>query len=149
MDNNMADKGIFAKKLERLFQTVRKPDGTAYTEIEVQAGAAKIGERITHTYVRRLRDGTSQNPSYEKIKALSRFFGVSPNYFFAEEEEEAALAASAGSADMELRMESIAMRADQVEDEALKEAMLQMLSIIKETREEVQRRLDAKKGQDT
>jgi len=132
----MEDRGIFADKLEKLFQNVRKPDGSEYSEVEVEAGIAAQGEKVTHSYIYRLRRGLSKNPSYEKIKALAAFFNVSPAYFFEEEEGEGE---SLGQPiPLSVDLESIAMSADEIEDEAAKSAVLQMLMLIKETREQVE-----------
>ncbi len=76
----MKDKtGSFARKLEELFETHRKPDGTRYTQDDVLNGTNNI---LTRVYLWKLRTGRSTNPGYHIVQAISNFFGVEPNYFF-------------------------------------------------------------------
>ena len=129
------NKGIFAQKLESLFQTVTKPDGSQYTEVEVEVATANMGYKLTNSYIRKLRDGVSQNPSYEKIIALAKFFKVSPAYFF-EETEETPQFPSLSLEDLDFQ--AMALRAEEIEDDAAKETMLRMLMAIKGSREQAQ-----------
>jgi len=78
--------GTLAEKLERLFEEVRKPDGTKYTQTEVVEGTNGI---LTRVYLWKLRTGRATNPGFHIIKALADFFGVDTNYF-SEDEESAA-----------------------------------------------------------
>jgi transcriptional regulator with XRE-family HTH domain len=126
------DKGIFAYKLEHLFQTVLKPDGSKYTENDVEIMTTEMGERVTATYVYRLRHGHSKNPSYDKIKILSRFFGVSPSYFF---EEDETLTAQVVSRPLQLDLSEIRARVTDVEDEVTKDVLLSILTAIQKTRQ--------------
>ena len=73
---------LFTENLERLFETVRKPDGKKYTEVEIEASSLQSGLNITKAYIQRLRRGESTNPSYDKIVALAKHFNVHPGYFF-------------------------------------------------------------------
>jgi len=68
-----------AEKLERLFEEVRKPDGSPYTQTEVIEGTRGV---LTRVYLWKLRTGRAQNPGYQIIQAISEFFGVDPSYFF-------------------------------------------------------------------
>lgn len=76
---------IFARKLERLFDKIRKSDGTPYSNQEV---ADSLGGGTTPGHIWKLRKGVVKNPKYSMIKALIDFFGVSPSYFFCDDEEE-------------------------------------------------------------
>ena len=134
-------KGVFAQKLESLFQTVTKPDGSQYTEVEVEVAAAKMGYKLTNSYIRKLRDGSSQNPSYEKIIVLAKFFKVSPAYFFEEIKEPPPPTPPPLSLDT-LDFQAMALRAEDIEDEAAKETMLHMLMAIKGAREQAQQAQD-------
>ena len=128
--DDQEDNGIFAEKLELLFETMRRPDGTRYTDSDVEAGTAQLGGRVTSTYVFRLRRGMSRNPSYDKIKVLSTFFDVSPAYFFEEESEPVRLNSKAPD------LQQLALRAEaEIEDEAVKNIMVDMMAAIMQARE--------------
>lgn len=79
-------RGLFAERLDHLFETVRREDGKRYTLAQVaDAINSAAGERLgSGTYIHQLRRGESDNPTYKVIVGLSRFFGVSPMYFFDE-----------------------------------------------------------------
>jgi len=72
------DEESFARKLNRLFEEKRRPDGRQYTQIEVVESAKGI---LTRVYLWRLRKGTASNPGLHVIQALAKFFDVSPSYF--------------------------------------------------------------------
>lgn len=68
-----------AAKIEYLFNTVRRPDGREYTYDEIERGTQG---RVSRSYVWKLRNGRSQNPSLDVIEALAEFFHVPPEFFF-------------------------------------------------------------------
>lgn len=68
-----------AAKIEYLFNTVRRPDGREYTYDDIERGT---GGRVSRSYVWKLRNGRSQNPSLDVIEALSAYFHVPPEFFF-------------------------------------------------------------------
>lgn len=68
-----------AAKIEYLFNTVRRPDGREYTYDEIERGTHG---RVSRSYVWKLRNGRSQNPSLDVIEALAEFFHVPPEFFF-------------------------------------------------------------------
>ena len=70
--------GMLAEKLERLFEEVRKPDGSKYTQTEVVEGTNGV---LTRVYLWKLRTGRATNPSVQVVQALADFFGVDSNYF--------------------------------------------------------------------
>ena len=74
---------IFAEKLEKLFDEVRKPDGSRYTQTEVVEGTDGV---LTRVYLWKLRKGHATNPGFHIIKALADFFHVDTNYFSQDEE---------------------------------------------------------------
>jgi len=76
----MGDK--LARKIDRLFHTHLKPDGSQYTYQDVEEGTEGA---VTGTYVWKLRTGKAQNPGYRVLAALSRFFDVPVTYFFTDE----------------------------------------------------------------
>jgi len=73
----------FAQKLERLFDEVRKPDGSRYTQTEVVEGTGGV---LTRVYLWKLRTGKAVNPGFHIVRALTDFFGVDPGYFFEDQE---------------------------------------------------------------
>lgn len=75
--------GTIAEKLEKLFDEVRKPDGSKYTQTEVVEGTNGV---LTRVYLWKLRKGHATNPGFHIIKALADFFHVDTNYFSQDEE---------------------------------------------------------------
>jgi hypothetical protein len=121
----------FAHRLDYLFRTITKPDGTEYSYEEVQNGTDKA---VTAAYIWRLRTGRAANPGYWVIKALSDFFKVDPNYFFQEEQIAQALANDRANATLAARfkddqVKAIALRASEL-DEAGKQTLLDMIDYI-------------------
>jgi transcriptional regulator with XRE-family HTH domain len=82
--------GLLASRLEHLFRTVHPEDRGPYTPAEVAEAINDGGgdETISATYLWQLRTGRRDNPTYRHLIALSRFFGVSPAYFFDDAETE-------------------------------------------------------------
>ncbi|WP_235029907.1 helix-turn-helix domain-containing protein [Nonomuraea solani] len=70
-----------ADKLNHLFATIHPGGRGPYSNTEVAAG---IGS-ITDAYIGLLRSGKRSNPTYNHLKGLAEFFGVSVNYFFDDE----------------------------------------------------------------
>jgi transcriptional regulator with XRE-family HTH domain len=73
-----------ADKINHLFDTVRRDDGTRYSNDEVAArlGAEDGGTKISGSYVWMLRNGKRDNPTKKHLEFLAKFFSVSPAYFF-------------------------------------------------------------------
>lgn len=81
----------FAARLNYLFETVRSPEGQPYSSGEVAAKIRQSGfAPMTVSEVSRLRAGVGQAPPKRTVKALSRFFGVTPGYFFGDEDPRSA-----------------------------------------------------------
>jgi transcriptional regulator with XRE-family HTH domain len=106
-------KGLLAAKLDRLFDLVRRDDGTQYTPKDVaEAINEAAGETvISSTYVWQLRVGRRGNPTYRHLIALSQFFVVPPSYFFDDE--------APGQATQSAEVEA-ALRDDVIRDIALR-----------------------------
>ncbi|WP_432565029.1 helix-turn-helix domain-containing protein [Kineococcus sp. SYSU DK003] len=82
------DRGVFAERLDKLFQEILHPDGRQFSLTEVAEGTAKVGPvAVTQQHLSRLRNGASRNPGLEQITAIARFFGISPKYFVGDDEE--------------------------------------------------------------
>lgn len=81
-----------ADKLDRLFQSVRSPDGDEYTYAEVVAGInARSIATTSDTYLCDLRNGTKDNPRIRHLEAIADFFGVPVTYFLDGDESAARL----------------------------------------------------------
>jgi len=80
--------GLIASRLEHLFRNMHPADRGAHTPGDVAAAInAEAGEDgISGQYIWLLRTGRRDNPTYKHLIAISRFFGVSPMYFFEESE---------------------------------------------------------------
>ena len=80
--------GFLATRIDLLLRSGRPHDQRPYTPAEVAdaINADAGGEVISGTYIWQLRTGRRDNPTYKHLIALSRFFGVSPTYFFDESE---------------------------------------------------------------
>lgn len=77
-----AREGVIAQRLNRLFET-RQPLGRAYTLAEVVDGVNNASGQtlMSVQYLSQLRNGTRAEPSYSRLAAIARFFGVSVEYF--------------------------------------------------------------------
>jgi transcriptional regulator with XRE-family HTH domain len=70
-----------AARVDKLFRTVRRPDGREYSHREVADAITAAGEPISHSYIGQLRAGDKDNPTLRHLRALARFFGVPVEYF--------------------------------------------------------------------
>ena len=115
--------GNLAEKLEKLFDEVRKPDGSKYTQTEVVEGTNGV---LTRVYLWKLRTGRATNPGFHIIKALADFFRVDTNYFSESDEsaEDREITKPAGK-----YFEEIQTRAYKMDDKARK-AILDMMDYI-------------------
>lgn len=76
------DAGVIAKKLQFLFETVRKPDGRKYTYREVLDGiAAQGGPQLSIGYLSQLVNGVRRNPMLDALTAIAGFFKVPLSFF--------------------------------------------------------------------
>ena len=117
-----------AEKIDLLFKTFRKPDGSQYTYQEVEEGT---GKAITGAYVWKLRTGKAENPSYKVLKVLSDFFQVPVSFFFEEEVSEEYLQNLKLATQLrEAGVQHIALRAGDL-DEAGKRAVLEMIEYVR------------------
>ena len=76
------DPGVIARKLQFLFETVRKPDGSKYTYREVLDGiAASGGPTLSIGYLSQLVNGRRKNPMLDSLVALAKFFKQPLSFF--------------------------------------------------------------------
>lgn len=75
--------GSLADKIDYLFRTIRRPDGTEHSMEEVARWCTEqTGESFSKQYVSLLRKGQRVNPTKRHIEALARFFDVPVEFFF-------------------------------------------------------------------
>lgn len=79
----MAEARTLAAKIEKLFQTIKRPDGSEHSVQEVARWCANhTGESFSKQYLWYLRRGDRDNPTKRHLEALARFFDVDESYFF-------------------------------------------------------------------
>lgn len=121
--NSDGKESLFTARLDYLFQTIRRGDGRQYAPADV---AEAINEAAGHdvisgTYVWQLRTGRRSNPTYKHMVALSRFFKVSPAYFFDDADlERGALPAEVSAAVQNDKVRDIALRTVGLSDRSMK-----------------------------
>jgi transcriptional regulator with XRE-family HTH domain len=123
MGERRASKGLIASRLDHLFRTVHPKDRGPYTAAEIAAAINDAaGEHVIGaTYIWQLRTGRRDNPTYKHLLALSRFFGVSPMYFFDEAEaERGAIPAEVTAALKDDEVREITLRAVGLSEHSLK-----------------------------
>lgn len=67
-----------SEKVDLLFKTFLKPDGTEFTYEEAADG---IDHAVSSVAIWKLRTGKTKNPSYKILEALAGFFDVPIEYF--------------------------------------------------------------------
>ena len=126
----MTDTAIdFAKKLNKLFETRTKPDGTKYTQEEVIQGTKGV---LTRAYLWKLRTGRAKNPGFNIVQALADFFDVDINYFRVSEDEEKALLEKAQRNRL---VSEVALRASMFSEETVL-AIIKMMEYIEQHRQD-------------
>lgn len=116
--------GFLAQRLDLLFRTTIDPGtGRQFTITKaarvISEAAADAG--ISIGYLQQLRSGGRDNPTYRQLIALSRFFGVSPAYFFEDAElERGAIPADAALALKDQHIREIALRAAGLSERSLR-----------------------------
>lgn len=75
--------GVLAQRLEHLFQTVHPKGRDPYTNQEAaDLINAQAGEKvISQNYLWQLRKGERDTPSFKRLDAIAKFFGVKVSYF--------------------------------------------------------------------
>ncbi len=84
----MAEAPTLAEVIDKLFKTIKRPNGREHSMEEVaKRCAAWLRERgqaksFSKEYVRQLRYGIATNPTKSHLEALAAFFEVDPAIFF-------------------------------------------------------------------
>lgn len=126
----MTDTAIdFAKKLNTLFETKTKLDGSKYTQEEVIQGTNGV---LTRAYLWKLRTGRAKNPGFNIVQALADFFDIDINYFRVSEDEEKALLEKAQRSQL---VSEVAMRASMYSEETVL-AIINMMEYIEKRRKD-------------
>ena len=68
-----------AQKFERLLETYRHPDGRRWSGQEIDEATHGV---VTRSYVTNLRKGRIENPGFEKLRAIAKVMGFSPELWF-------------------------------------------------------------------
>jgi transcriptional regulator with XRE-family HTH domain len=68
-----------AQKFERLLETYRHPDGRRWSGQEIDEATGGV---VTRSYVTNLRKGRIENPGFEKLRAIAKVMGFSPELWF-------------------------------------------------------------------
>jgi len=75
------DRPELAVKLEKLFETMRRPgDPPLSNAAAAEAITQKTGVSISAAYLWQLRAGIKNNPTVTHLRAIAEFFGVAPSY---------------------------------------------------------------------
>jgi len=75
----------FAEKLDRLFTTIRRPDGSQFTMSDVASEISAAGEiKLSASYLSELRSGRKDNPNIWVVNAIAEYFGQPIEYFVVE-----------------------------------------------------------------
>jgi transcriptional regulator with XRE-family HTH domain len=70
-----------AERLNHLLATTTPPGGKPPTTRELAQQVTAAGYQVSHTYVARLLNGQTDDPSLRCLQALAKVFGVPPGYF--------------------------------------------------------------------
>ncbi len=68
----------FTERLNHLFMNLRKPDGSLYSVEDIEQ---LTNGRVTANYVYRLKNGASDNPTYQKMILIAQAFEINPTFF--------------------------------------------------------------------
>jgi transcriptional regulator with XRE-family HTH domain len=79
----VAEAGTLADRIDKLFKTIRRPNGREHSNEEVARACG-----FSKQYMGQLRRGESTNPTYQNLAALAAFFDVDVAYFFNSERAE-------------------------------------------------------------
>lgn len=110
-----------AQKVDWLFDVRRSPQGRQFTYGQIQRAT---GNRITASYVWKLRTGAMSNPGLSALEALSDFFQVPLDYFgeggeYLEESIRLTQPMPAEAADRRRALQLLAERAEDLSDHGL------------------------------
>lgn len=113
-----------AQRLTKLIDTMRRPDGSRWTDRAIADALTDSGYKVSHTTIWALRTGETANPPVGTLQALADLFGVNLAYFVDDEaaariEPQLELADRLRNADVR----AVALRAADLTPEGLRSAM--------------------------
>lgn len=74
-----------SERLNHLLVTTSPPGGKQLATRELAQQLTDAGHQVSHTYVARLLNGQTDDPSLRCLQALAKVFGVPPGYFVDDE----------------------------------------------------------------
>lgn len=116
-----------ANRIDLLFKTITKSDGSQYSYREVEELA---GRAVTSTSIWKARTGKTNKPSQRLLQALSQAFQVPVSCFLDENVSSADIANYRAQYHSEKMVEQIALRSADLGDEG-KEAILNMINFVR------------------
>jgi len=116
-----------ADKIDLLFTTITKPDGSSYSYQDI---ATMGGDVVSRTSIWKARTGKIENPSQRLLGVLSKAFRVPVRYFFEEEIAAEDIPRYLEEYRNERLIDQIALRATELNEEG-KEALLQMIDYVR------------------
>jgi len=81
VSDDTATPGVIAQRLQKLWDI--RP---ASLRDVAAAISAATGRHVSAAYLGQLKNGTRAEPSYSIIEAIARYFGVTPDYFSADDD---------------------------------------------------------------
>lgn len=113
-----------AERLTKLIETVRRPDGSRWTDRTIAEALTDAGYKVSHTTIWALRTGETSNPPVGTLQALADLFGLTVAYFL-DENEAARIDPQLELADRlrDANVRALALRAADMSPETLRSAM--------------------------
>ena len=115
------------KRIDTLFKTITKLDGSQYSYREVEELA---GRAVTSTSIWKARIGKTKSPSQRLLQALSQAFQVPVSYFLDDDVSPADIDNYRAQYSSEKMVEQIALRSAELDDEG-KKAILGMINFVR------------------
>jgi transcriptional regulator with XRE-family HTH domain len=121
---------IISRRVEWLFKSFLKPDGSEYNHHEVEEGTAALGHRVTAGAIWKIRHGHTPNPGFLTLRALAQFFGIKPGFFYEDGLNECDLEQIKSEAVLrDSKVQEIALRASELAPED-RDVILGMIRLI-------------------
>ena len=100
----MGDGLHVAQRFEHLLDTFRRPDGSRWTGQQLDEATDGV---VARSYVTNLRKGRIENPGYEKMRAIAKAMGFSPEEWFEDALADVAQAATVEDGDLAARLDHL------------------------------------------
>ncbi len=93
-----------ARRFELFLDTYRRPDGGRWGGADLERATGRV---VTRSYVANLRRGRIENPGYEKMRAIAKAMGFSPQLWFEDNVDGSVRLGSAWGQDLTARVERL------------------------------------------